>query len=31
LQTNDNTFGALEEARKFLQKAYERPKASGNQ
>jgi tetratricopeptide (TPR) repeat protein len=31
LQTNDNTFGALEEARKFLQKAYERPKPSGNQ
>ena len=28
LQTNDNTFGALEEARKYLQKAYERPKAS---
>jgi tetratricopeptide (TPR) repeat protein len=27
LQTNDNTFGALEEARKYLQKAYERPKA----
>jgi len=26
LQTNDNTFGALEEARKYLQKAYERPK-----
>jgi len=26
-QTNDNTFGALEEARKYLQKAYERPKA----
>jgi Peptidase family M1 domain/TPR repeat len=26
LQTNDNTFGALEEARRFLQKAYERPK-----
>jgi aminopeptidase N len=26
LQTNDNTFGALEEARKHLQKAYERPK-----
>ena len=24
--TNDNTFGALEEARKYLQKAYERPK-----
>jgi tetratricopeptide (TPR) repeat protein len=27
LQTNDNTFGALEEARKYLAKAYERPKA----
>jgi tetratricopeptide (TPR) repeat protein len=27
LQTNDNTFGALEEARRYLQKAYERPKA----
>lgn len=26
LQTNDNTFGALEEARRYLQKAYERPK-----
>ena len=26
LQTNDNTFGALEEARKYMQKAYERPK-----
>jgi hypothetical protein len=26
LETNDNTFGALEEARKYLQKAYERPK-----
>jgi tetratricopeptide (TPR) repeat protein len=26
LQTNDNTFNALEEARKYLQKAYERPK-----
>ena len=25
-QTNDNTFGALEEARKYLQKPYERPK-----
>ncbi len=25
-QTNDNTFGALDEARKYLQKAYERPK-----
>jgi hypothetical protein len=26
LQTNDNTFNALEEARKYLQKAFERPK-----
>lgn len=26
LQTNDDTFGALEEARKYLAKAYERPK-----
>jgi tetratricopeptide (TPR) repeat protein len=26
VQTNDNTFGALEEARKYQQKAYERPK-----
>ncbi|MGA8433050.1 MAG: M1 family aminopeptidase [Candidatus Sulfotelmatobacter sp.] len=26
LQTNDNTFGALEEARKYMAKAYERPK-----
>lgn len=26
LQTNDNTFGALEEARKYLQKPFERPK-----
>jgi aminopeptidase N len=26
IQTNDDTFGALEEARKYLQKAYERPK-----
>jgi tetratricopeptide (TPR) repeat protein len=26
LQTNDNTFGALEQARRYLQKAYERPK-----
>ena len=25
-QTNDNTFGALEEARRYLQKPYERPK-----
>jgi tetratricopeptide (TPR) repeat protein len=27
IQTNDDTFGALEEARKYLQKAYERPKS----
>ena len=26
VQTNDNTFGALDEGRKYLQKAYERPK-----
>ena len=26
VQTNDNTFGALEEARRYLQKAYEREK-----
>jgi Peptidase family M1 domain/Tetratricopeptide repeat len=26
IQTNDNTFAALEEARKYLAKAYERPK-----
>jgi len=26
VQTNDNTFGALEEARRYLQKAFERPK-----
>ena len=31
LQTNDNTFGALEEARKYLQKAYERPKEKTSQ
>jgi tetratricopeptide (TPR) repeat protein len=31
LQTNDNTFGALEEARKYLQKAYERPKERASQ
>jgi tetratricopeptide (TPR) repeat protein len=31
LQTNDNTFGALEEARKYLQKAYERPKPNPQQ
>ncbi|HEY3974745.1 MAG TPA: M1 family aminopeptidase [Candidatus Sulfotelmatobacter sp.] len=30
-QTNDNTFGALEEARKYLQKAYERPKERPSQ
>jgi tetratricopeptide (TPR) repeat protein len=30
-QTNDNTFGALEEARKYLQKAYERPKEKASQ
>jgi predicted negative regulator of RcsB-dependent stress response len=29
LQTNDNTFAALEEARRYLQKAYERPKDLG--
>jgi aminopeptidase N len=27
IQTNDDTFAALEEARKYLQKAFERPKA----
>jgi len=27
IQTNDDTFGALEEARKYLQKAFERPKS----
>jgi aminopeptidase N len=26
IQTNDDTFGALEEARKYMQKAFERPK-----
>jgi aminopeptidase N len=26
VQTNDDTFGALEEARKYMQKAFERPK-----
>jgi tetratricopeptide (TPR) repeat protein len=26
VQTNDNTFGALEEARRYLQKPFERPK-----
>src|SRR5246127_571183 len=31
LQTNDNTFGALEEARKYMQKAYERPKDRAQQ
>lgn len=31
LQTNDNTFGALEEARKYMQKAYERPKQVSQQ
>ena len=31
LQTNDNTFGALDEARKYLQKAYERPKEKTSQ
>jgi tetratricopeptide (TPR) repeat protein len=31
LQTNDNTFGALEEARKYLAKAYERPKEKQQQ
>ncbi|HLZ42396.1 MAG TPA: M1 family aminopeptidase [Candidatus Sulfotelmatobacter sp.] len=31
LQTNDNTFGALEEARKYMQKAYERPKQTPQQ
>jgi Peptidase family M1 domain len=30
-QTNDNTFGALEEARKYLQKPYERPKEKTQQ
>jgi len=29
LQTNDNTQGALEEARKYLQKAYDQPKVNG--
>ena len=29
LQTNDNTQGALDEARKYLQKAYEPPKSGG--
>jgi len=31
LQTNDNTFAALEEARKYMQKAYERPKERASQ
>ncbi len=31
LQTNDNTFGALEQARRYLQKAYERPKEKSGQ
>jgi len=31
VQTNDNTFGALEEARKYLQKPYERPKERSGQ
>jgi tetratricopeptide (TPR) repeat protein len=31
LQTNDNTFGALEEARRYMQKAYERPKEKAQQ
>ena len=31
LQTNDNTFGALEEARKYMQKAFERPKERAQQ
>ena len=30
-QTNDNTFGALEEARKYLQKPFERPKEKAQQ
>jgi len=29
IQTNDNTQGALDEARRYLQKAYEQPKGSG--
>jgi tetratricopeptide (TPR) repeat protein len=29
IQTNDDTFGALEEARKYLQKPFERPKTQG--
>jgi tetratricopeptide (TPR) repeat protein len=31
LQTNDNTFGALEEARRYLQKPFERPKQTAQQ
>ena len=31
LQTNDNTFGALEEARRYLQKPFERPKETAQQ
>jgi tetratricopeptide (TPR) repeat protein len=31
VQTNDNTFGALEEGRRYLQKAYERPKEKPQQ
>jgi len=30
VQTNDDTFGALEEARKYLQKAYEKEKEKSN-
>ncbi len=29
IQTNDDTFGALEEARRYMQKAFERPKNNG--
>jgi hypothetical protein len=29
IQTNDNTQGALDEARRYLQKAYEQPKGGG--
>jgi aminopeptidase N len=29
LQTNDNTQGAMDEARKYLQKAYDQPKSNG--
>ena len=31
LQTNDDTFGALEEARRYMQKPYERPKERSSQ